>query len=125
MLRLHIQDWMSDDQLNDTRLEDKNSEVQSTFVGEGTFDEVLKVVSELLVEIIGEDFLLDMEIGPDTSFNNDLELESIEFVALSEKLGDRFDHRVDFVQWIGGMELEEIIALSVGELVDYVVSCLQ
>lgn len=97
-----------------------------TGIHEGTGpDDVLATVAALIVEVVGEDFLFDTTIGMATSFNEDLELESIEFVALSERLLEHYGARVDFVAWIGDMELDEIIALRVGQLVDYIVSCLR
>ena len=36
--------------------------------------------------VVGEDYLLAIEIDMETSFNDDLEMESIEFVALAEQL---------------------------------------
>lgn len=84
---------------------------------------VLRTVSEMIEEVLGEDMLLD-EITMETLFSEDLELESIEFVALSERLEERYGDRVDFVSWLSEMELPEIIGLSVGQLVDYIASCL-
>lgn len=86
--------------------------------------DVLATVAAMVTEVIGDDLLLDTEITMATSFSYDLEMESIEFVALAEQLEDRYGDRVDFVSWIAGMEMDEIIDLSVGELVDHIVSCL-
>ena len=83
----------------------------------------LEVLTALLIEVVGDDLLLDSEITLDTSFNDDLELESIEFVALSERLQEHFGDQVDFVSWIGEMELDEIIGLRVGELVSFIDRC--
>jgi acyl carrier protein len=78
----------------------------------------------MLGEVIGEDELLMVdEITMDTSFNDDLELESIEFVALAEKLQQHYGAKVDFVGWISTKELDQIIALTVGELVEFILSC--
>ena len=87
-----------------------------------TDDEVLGVVAQLIGEVVGEDFLLDTPITKATTFSTDLELESIEFVALSELLTEHYGARVDFVSWMGEMELEELINLSVGQLVDHISS---
>lgn len=76
----------------------------------------------MLAEVIGDDFLLDEELTVDTSFNEDLEIESIEFVALAERLTERYGSQMDFVGWMGQMELDDIIALSVGDLVDFIVA---
>jgi acyl carrier protein len=85
---------------------------------------VLEVVAELIGEVVGDDLLLDDPISMETSFSDDLELESIEFVALSEALQERYGARIDFVEWISEMELEEIIGLTVGQLVEHVTACL-
>lgn len=82
---------------------------------------VLSIVTELIREIIGDDGGLGPPITMDTSFNEDLELESIELVALAEKLHVRFGAGIDFVGWLSGMELAEILSLRVGALVDHIV----
>jgi len=93
--------------------------------GEDRVAEVLGAVTEMIGSIVGEDYLLDLEVGMETSFDQDLELESIEFVALSEKLMERYGEQVDFITWLGDMELEEIMGLCVGQLVRHITSCLE
>ncbi|MFC9972956.1 acyl carrier protein [Spirillospora sp. NPDC127200] len=87
--------------------------------------DVLAEVVGMLVEVVGEDFLLDTEIGPDTTFNDELALESIEFVALAEKLQERYGGRVDFAAFIAGMDLDEIMNMTVGDLVRHIEARLQ
>ena len=90
----------------------------------GSPDEVLDAVSAMITEVVGEDYLLAIEIDMETSFNDDLEMESIEFVALAEQLANTYGERVDFVAWIADLELDEIIGMTVGQLVEYISSCL-
>jgi len=90
---------------------------------EVTEESVLATVTELIGEIIGEDYMADLEITMESMITEDLELESIEFVALAEKLRDRYGESVDFVDWVAGMELEQIILLTVGQLVEFIVAC--
>jgi acyl carrier protein len=85
---------------------------------------VLATLAARLREVIGEEWALEVEIGRETSFNRDLELESIEFVALAEVLQNEYGGRVDFTGWLADMELEQIIALRVGEVVDFICRCL-
>jgi acyl carrier protein len=85
--------------------------------------DTLAIVERLLVEVAGDELLVAGPIGMATSFNKDLELESIEFVALAEKLQEHYGARVDFVGWISKKELDAIIALTVGELVEFIESC--
>lgn len=82
--------------------------------------DVLDQVTRILTEVVGEDFLLDTEITPDTRFSDDLALESIELVALAERLQERYGERVNFVDFIGDMDIDSITALTVGQLAGYV-----
>jgi acyl carrier protein len=89
----------------------------------GSRDEVLATVTRLLREVMDDDAELGPPIGLSSSFSNDLELESIEFVALAEKLQARYGTRIDFAGWLSGMELDQILSLSVGDLVEFIVAC--
>jgi acyl carrier protein len=89
-----------------------------------TASDVLGRVEEILREIVGDDWLGDEPIGMSTSFSKDLELESIEFVALAEKVETTYGKQVDFAAWLSGMELNEILDLTVGQLVEFIVGCL-
>lgn len=86
-------------------------------------DDILRTVEHVILEIAGDELLLTGPITMTTSFNADLELESIEFVALAEKLQQHYGEAVDFVGWISKKELDQIIALTVGELVEFIASC--
>ncbi|MGH3836041.1 MAG: phosphopantetheine-binding protein, partial [Pseudonocardiaceae bacterium] len=61
-------------------------------------------------------------IGMSTSFDADLELESIEFVKLATMLTERYGDRVDFVAFLAAKELNEIVEMTVGEVVTYIAS---
>lgn len=82
--------------------------------------EVLAAVTRMLGEVIGEDEMFGIEVEMATTFNDDLELESIEFVALAELLQEEWGDQVDFVAFIAEMELDDIIGMTVGTLVTYV-----
>jgi acyl carrier protein len=82
--------------------------------------QLLDHLREDLAEVMGDDVLLAVEITPDTRFDDDLALESIEFVALGEILRERYGERVDFAAFIAGMELDEIMSLTVGVLLAYI-----
>lgn len=82
--------------------------------------QILDDLRVALAEVMGDDVLLAVEITRETRFDDDLALESIEFVALGEYLRERYGDRVDFAAFIAGMELDEIMSLTVGRLVDYI-----
>ena len=89
-----------------------------------TVDQILSEVRVMLIEIIGDEYALGLDIGMDTSFDADLELESIEFVKLATMLAQRYGDRVDFVAFLATKELDEIIEMTVGEVVTYTAGCL-
>jgi len=89
-----------------------------------TTPQILAGVAQAIREVIGEDWIADELIEASTSFTDDLELESIEFVALAEKLQETYGERVDFVSWLSQMELDAIIGLTVGDVVEFIESCL-
>ncbi len=88
---------------------------------EGEREEILRAVTAIIRDVIGEEWADEVPIGMDTSFT-DLELESIEIVALGEGIQARYP-KADFATWLSAMELDDVIALRVGQVVDYVASC--
>lgn len=87
---------------------------------------VLGEVSGMLEQVLGQDGLgEDADITMATTFLNDLALESIDLVVLGGHLEARYGGRVNFAEFIVDLELDEIIGLTVGRLVDHVVGCLR
>ena len=78
---------------------------------------VLDDVRTMIADVIGEDYV----VATDIELATDLEIESIEFVALGEALQERYGDRIDFAAWIATLELDEIIGMTVGRLVDEIV----
>ena len=85
--------------------------------------EILQAVTGMIQEVVGEDWVRETPITMATTFSHDLEVESIELVALSEKIQEKYGDSIDFPSWLAGMELDQLIALTVGALVDYIASC--
>ena len=84
---------------------------------------VLETVTRMMREVIGEDWAKDFPITAETSFSKDLELESIEFVALAERITEEYGKRVNLAAWLATMELDEILGLRVGQLVEFITRC--
>jgi acyl carrier protein len=87
-------------------------------------DLILAELRAMLIGVIGAEYALSFDIDMDTSFEADLELESIEFVKLAAMLAERYGDRVDFVAFLAAKEVDQIIEMTVGEVVVYVASCL-
>jgi acyl carrier protein len=96
----------------------------STTTTSAPTDEIVATIACIVTEVIGEDAGLDLDIRADSSFSEDIELESIEFVALAEQLQRTYGERIDLVGWLGELDLDEIIDLTVGELAEFIAACL-
>jgi acyl carrier protein len=85
-----------------------------------TTEAVLADITAMLRDVL-DGYEVD-EITMDTTFHDDLEMESIDLVALGGHLTERYGDRVNFAEFIAGLDLDEIIDLKVGRLVEYVVT---
>lgn len=74
----------------------------------------------MIADVIGDEYVSETDINLDTAFYADLEIESIEFIALGEALQARYGDHIDFPAWIATMEVDDIIAMRVGQLVDHI-----
>jgi acyl carrier protein len=83
---------------------------------------VFSEVAGLVTEVIGEDFLLDGEITPGTTFSGDLAMESIEFVELSERIQERYGARVNLAAFIADKDIDAMMAITVGQMADFIES---
>ena len=83
--------------------------------------EILALVSAYLIEImeLEED---ELEIGMTTHFQDDLELESIEMIALGDALRTHYQQgeptvMINFAHWLTQLSIEQLMNLTVGDLV--------
>jgi acyl carrier protein len=83
-----------------------------------TKPEVVQSLVTMILDVVG-DSLVDIEAT--TSFRDDLEFHSIQFVALAELIQERWPD-IDFVSWVSGKQREELLALRVGDVADFVVA---
>ncbi|MFE5617026.1 acyl carrier protein [Streptomyces sp. NPDC056470] len=86
---------------------------------------VLAELTDMIEQVLVEYELDNTEITMETRFGRDLELESIDLVTLAGLLQDRYGRSVNFAEFVASMELEEIIELSVGRLVEHICMCLK
>lgn len=91
--------------------------------GDARHAEILHAIAAMIAEVIGEEWVREKPITAATKFSTDLEMESIELASLSEKIQARYGDTVDFPAWLSGMELDDIINLTVGQLVDHIAAC--
>ena len=88
-------------------------------------DAILTSVRRHLGAIIGGPELACADINMASTFGRDLELESIEFVALADKLRAEYGERINFASFLADKNVDDIVSLTVGDVVHYVAACLQ
>jgi acyl carrier protein len=74
----------------------------------------------MIVDVTGEDPAWSAAIDGSTRLEGDLRLESIEILALAERLRDRYGEAVDLPAYCAGLDLDRLVGLSVGDVVSYV-----
>ncbi len=88
-------------------------------------DNILAALITTIRETVNEDWIEDFPIGAQTRFHDDLELESIEFIKIADALQARFGMQLDMTGFLSGRDIQELIALSVGDLADFIAGALQ
>jgi acyl carrier protein len=89
------------------------------------YDSVRATVEQAIIDVVGEEFYEECEVGLESTFAEDIELESIEVMEIAEKLIETYGERVDFVAWFADMELEDLVEITVGSVVDFIVTTLE
>ena len=89
------------------------------------YDAVRTTVETAIRDVVGEWYYEECQIGLDSTFAEDIQLESMEVMEVAERLIEEYEGRVDFVAWFADMELEDLIELTVGSIVDFIVASLE
>jgi len=84
---------------------------------------VLADVDSMLRGVLG-DFGPDAEIDRDTTFRDDLGMESLDVVSLAGRLQARYGNSVNFALFVSTLDVASVGELTVGQLVDYVAESL-
>jgi len=81
-------------------------------------------VVEALAVATSDDSLLRAGVTAATLLEGNLCLDSVDLAALAAVLRDRYGPAVDLVGYVSGLDIDEIIGLTVGGVADYVNRCL-
>lgn len=86
-------------------------------------DELFTLLKGFITEVIGAEFVEEMDITPESSFTKDLEMDSIEIVSFSEKIKTHFGDQIDFTGWLSSMDLDQLINLDLRMIINYIDEC--
>jgi acyl carrier protein len=82
-------------------------------------------VTAALAAATGDESLLKAGISAASRLEGDLRLDSLDLTALSALLRDRHGAAVDLAGYVAGLDIEQIIGLTVADVAAYVTACLQ
>jgi acyl carrier protein len=86
-------------------------------------DELFTLLKGFITEVIGAEFVEEMDITPESSFTKDLEMDSIEIVSFSEKIKTHVGDQIDFTGWLSSMDLDQLINLDLRMIINYIDEC--
>ncbi|UTX50262.1 acyl carrier protein [Chryseobacterium sp. MA9] len=86
-------------------------------------EELFTLLKGFITEVIGAEFVEEMDITPESSFTKDLEMDSIEIVSFSEKIKAHFGEQIDFTGWLSSMDLDQLINLDLSMIINYIYEC--
>jgi len=89
------------------------------------WQEVHENLITTIIDVVGQEFYEECNVTLDSTFAEDIELESMEMMEIADKMIQKYDGKVDFVAWFANMELDEIIELTVGQVVDFITKSLE
>ncbi len=87
---------------------------------ENEHNQTLSLVRQMILEVMEEEEEGEIDISFETSFQTDLELESIEMIALADLLQTHYGEKLNFAQWLTQLSLQDLIDLTVGDLVMWI-----
>ena len=82
--------------------------------------DVLAVMAGMIAGLLGEYADDGLEITRETTFHDDLELESVDLVTLADLLREHYGPAVNLAEFFADKDLDAVIAMTAGEVVDYV-----
>ena len=74
----------------------------------------------MLAQVTGESAQWLAQVGPASRLEGDLGLNSLDVAALGDLLCAAHGERVDLPAYLAGLDIDEIIALTVEDVVGYV-----
>jgi acyl carrier protein len=74
------------------------------------------VLAAALAEVTGLDAAA---IAPASRLDDELRIDSLEFATLAEALRNRYGDQIDLIGYVTRLDLDQLIALAVADLVSY------
>jgi acyl carrier protein len=85
---------------------------------------VIRADIDAMLHAVLADFGTDLDIELDSTFRDDLGMESLDVVSLAGRMQSRYGDSVNFARFIAGLDVSSMAELKVGDLVDFIAESL-
>lgn len=83
--------------------------------------EVFELLKKFITEVLGEDIVDELKITEYSTFTKDLEMDSIEIVALAEKVKNYYNDDMDFNGWVATLDMDQLINLRIIDIINFII----
>jgi len=83
------------------------------------------VLKSMIMKIIGKEFIEESQIKMDSKINQDLRLDRFDAEVLRNNIVSHYGAQIDLYYLIHTLEVDEIINLTVGHVVNFIIAAKQ
>jgi acyl carrier protein len=89
-------------------------------MGQLNHDEVIAELIGIVNQVLGPDMAMILEVRADSSFVRDLEMDSIQIVAVAQKLQERYGVQNDLMSWLSKQSLRHLMTMTLADVAAHV-----
>jgi acyl carrier protein len=86
--------------------------------------QLLAGVISMIAQVTGQDEAWASAVTTSSALERDLWLDSVELAALAVQIRSAYGTRADLAAFLSDLEVDELIGVTVGDLVGYIAGCL-
>jgi acyl carrier protein len=79
-------------------------------------DKVVSELCDIVSEVVGSEMAELLGVSSESSFVGDLEMDSIQIVAVIQQAQELYGDKVDLVAWLSKQPLRQLFKLTIGDV---------
>lgn len=95
----------------------------NTLQSQASTNKEFSELQKIIMKIIGQEFIEEKDIRPDSIVSEDLKLDQFDVHQLREEILNRFGRHCDLFMYIYQLDMDQLINLTVGHIAGFVKSC--
>lgn len=86
-----------------------------------TKEQVIADIENAILQVVGEEWADEMDLGPNTNLTTGIELDSIEISKVIEIIFGRYPD-VRFEDWFSSMDIRQVMNVTLGDIADLILT---